>query len=117
MDALAVQSPIHNVRISSETQRYPDYVSSETNLHSHPSILNTEHLCRMHPKCSTGIGKFENYGFHIKLEDNVKPVVHPVRKTALALRGKLEKRNSKLWLTKVSLHQMVMVNQIGLMHS
>ena len=38
-----------------------------------------------------GIGKFKNYEYHIKLDDNAKPVFHPVRKTALALRCKLEK--------------------------
>ena len=36
MDALTEQSTIHDVGVSPEKQRHPDYVSSQTDLHSHP---------------------------------------------------------------------------------
>ena len=45
----------------------------------------------MYPECFTGIGTFKSYKCHIELDINAKPVVHPVRKTALALIPKLDK--------------------------
>ena len=39
----------------------------------------------MYPECFNGIGKFKDYEYKIKFEDNVKPIVH------LALRSKLKK--------------------------
>ena len=38
-----------------------------------------------------GIGTFKKYKFHIELDKNVKPVVHPVMKIAVALIPKLDK--------------------------
>ena len=45
----------------------------------------------MYPEWFYGIGKFKAYDYHITLEDNAKPVVHPLRKIALALQPKLDK--------------------------
>ena len=45
----------------------------------------------MYPECVTGISTFNNYKYHIELEKNAKPVVHPVRKIALTLILKLDK--------------------------
>ena len=45
----------------------------------------------MYPECFYGIGKFKDYEYHITLEDNAKPVIHPPRKTPLALQPKLHK--------------------------
>ena len=84
MDAHAEQSTVHDARISPDTQRHADYVSPDTDSHSHASILNKEQMCRMYPECFIGIGKFKYYECH-------KPVVHPVRKTAIVLRSKLQK--------------------------
>ena len=43
----------------------------------------------MYPQCFNG--KFRNYEYHIKLEDNAKSVITPVRKIVVALISKLEK--------------------------
>ena len=40
----------------------------------------------MYPECFGGIGRFINFEYHIKLEENARSVVHPA-----ILRGKLEK--------------------------
>ena len=45
----------------------------------------------MYPECFTGIGTFKNYKYHIELDKNANPVVHPVRKIVLALIPKLDK--------------------------
>ena len=45
----------------------------------------------MYSVCFSGVGKFKNKEYHIKFGGNAKPLVHQVRKIALALRGKLEK--------------------------
>ena len=37
------------------------------------------------------MGPFKNYKYHIELDKNAKPVVHPVRKIAVALICKLDK--------------------------
>ena len=91
MDTLAEQPTIHSIGLSPETKRLPDYLSSDTDLHSGPPILNKKQLHRMYPECFSGISKCESYEKHIKLEDNAKQVFHPVRKIALALGSKLEK--------------------------
>ena len=45
----------------------------------------------MYPEFFNAIGKFKNYKYYIKLEENAKPFIHPVRKITLTLGGKLEK--------------------------
>ena len=44
----------------------------------------------MYPECFYAIGKFKDYEYHITLEDNTKPVIHPPSKIPLALQPKLE---------------------------
>ena len=77
--------------MSIETQKHPHYVPAETYLHTCPPIVDKEQLHKMYPECYNGIGKFKNYEYCIKLEENAKPIVHPVRKIAVALRGEIEK--------------------------
>ena len=45
----------------------------------------------MYPECFYGISKFKDYEYHITLEDNGKPVIHPPRKIPLAIQPKLDK--------------------------
>ena len=45
----------------------------------------------MYLECFTGIGTFKNCKYNIELDKTVKPLVHPVRKIALALIPKLDK--------------------------
>ena len=45
----------------------------------------------MYPECFTGMGTFKNYKYHIEADKNTEPVVHPVRKIALALIPKPDK--------------------------
>ena len=45
----------------------------------------------MYPECISGIGKFKDCEYHITLEDNAIPVIHPPRKIPLALQPKLDK--------------------------
>ena len=65
------------------------YIQSD--IKTRPSISSTEQLRAMYPECFAGIGTFKNYKYHIELDKNAKPVVHPVRKIALALIPKLHK--------------------------
>ena len=41
----------------------------------------------MYPECFKGIGKLKNDEYDIKLDDNAKPVTHPIKKITLVLRG------------------------------
>ena len=45
----------------------------------------------MYPECFSGVGKFKNFGHHINIDKNVRPVVHAPCKTVLSLQNKLEK--------------------------
>ena len=45
----------------------------------------------MYPEYLYGVGKFKDYENHITLEDNAKPVIHPLSKMSLALQPKLDK--------------------------
>ena len=45
----------------------------------------------MYPECFYGIGKFKDSEYHITLEDNAKPVIHPPWNIPLALQPKLDK--------------------------
>ena len=69
----------------------PNYIHPESTMKSRPSINSREQLRVMYPECFTGIGTFRNYKYHIELDKNVKPVVHILRKIALALIPKLDK--------------------------
>ena len=45
----------------------------------------------MYPECFYGIGRFKDYEYHFTIEDNAKPVSHPLRNIPLALQHKLNK--------------------------
>ena len=91
MDVHTEYPTIHDIRVSLETLRHPNYISPETDLHSCPPMVNNEQLHMMYPECFNDIGEFKNYEHHFKLEGNAKPVVYLVIKVTLALRDKLEK--------------------------
>ena len=50
--------------------------------------MSKEQLKNMYPECFVGTDKFKDYKYHISIEENAKPVVHPARKIALALQPK-----------------------------
>ena len=66
-------------------------IHPESDIKSRPSISSIEQLRAMYPECFTGIGTFKSHKYHIELDKNAKPVVHPVRKIALAQILKLDK--------------------------
>ena len=70
---------------------HPDYISTETDYHLQCLILNKEQLRCMYPECFSGIGKFKDYEYHITLEDNAKPVIHPPRNIPFALQPKFDR--------------------------
>ena len=45
----------------------------------------------MYPDCFSCVGKFKDFEYHIKINKNVKPVVHMPHKIALSLQNILEK--------------------------
>ena len=69
----------------------PTFIHPESDIKSRTSISSRQQLREMYPECFTGVGTFKNYKYHIELDKNAKPVVHPVRKIALALIPKLDK--------------------------
>ena len=58
--------------------------------------LANEQLRCMYPGCFYGIGKFKDYEYHITLEDNAKPVIHPPWKIPLELQPKLDKELNEM---------------------
>ena len=50
----------------------------------------------MYPECFGGIGTFKNYKYHIEIDKSIKPVVHGVRKVALALIPRLDQALDKM---------------------
>ena len=50
----------------------------------------------MYPEYFYCIGRFKGYKYHITIEDNAKPVIHPPRKTPLALQPKLDKELNEM---------------------
>ena len=88
---------VHGVERSSPViQNHLDYIPLKTDLHKCPLITSKEHLKNMYPECFDGIGKFKDYKYHISIEGNAKPVVHPARKVVLALQPKLKKELESL---------------------
>ena len=80
---------VHGVEKSSPViQNHLDYIPLTTDLHKCPLIMSKEQLKNMYPEYFEGIGKFKDYKYHISLEENAEPVVHPARKVALALQPK-----------------------------
>ena len=74
----------------------PNCIHQENEIKSRPSINRRKLLRARYPECFTGIGTFKNYKYHIELDKNAKPVVHPVRKIALALILKLDKESDSM---------------------
>ena len=68
----------------------PNYIHPECDIRSRPSIRSREQLRAMYPEYFTGIGTFKSYKYHIELDKNAKPVVHPVRRIVLVLIPKLD---------------------------
>ena len=70
----------------------PNYIHPESELKSRPSSSSREQLGAMYPEYFVGIDAFKNYRYHFELDKNAKPLVHPLRKIALALIPKLDKK-------------------------
>ena len=88
---------VHGVERSSPViQNHPDYISLKSDLHKCPLMMSKEQLKNMYPECFDGIGRFKDYKYHISIEENAKPVVHPARKVALALQTKVKKELESL---------------------
>ena len=68
----------------------PTYIHLEIDIKTRPSISSRNQLRAMYPECFLGIGTFKNYKYHIELNKNAKPVVHPMRTIALVLIPKLD---------------------------
>ena len=87
---------VYGVEMSSqEIQNHPDYIPPENQSSQMPTD-HKEQLKTMYPGCFDGIGKFKDYKYHISIEENAKPVIHSVRKVALALQHKLKKELESL---------------------
>ena len=92
MDDCQDDTAVHGVETSSPViQNHLDYISLKIDLHKCPLIMSKEQLKNIYPECFDGIGKFKDYKYHISIEENTKPVVHPARKVALVLQPKLKK--------------------------
>ena len=92
MDDCQNHTAVHGIETSSPViQNHPHYIPLKTDLHKCPPIMNKAQLKNMYPECFDGIGKFKDYKYHISMEENAKPVVHPARKVVLALPPKLKK--------------------------
>ena len=97
MNDCQVYTAVHSVERSSPViQKHPDYIPLKTDFHKCQLITSKEQLKNMYPDCFNGIGKFKDYKYHIGIEENAKPVVHPARKVALALQPKLKKELESL---------------------
>ena len=68
-----------------------NYIQPDSELHTRPPIRNKEALKETYLECFTGIGKFNDFQYHINEDKNVKLVVHAPQKIALSLKGKLKK--------------------------
>ena len=114
------QPAIYEIQTSPEDLKaHPDYISAETDCHLWPPIINKEELGCMYQECFYAIGKFKGYEYHISLEDNAKPGIHPSRKIPLALQPKLDKefdetvqqciitpvRGSSAWVNALAIHK------------
>lgn len=71
-----------------------------------PPIKDKEDLIQMYPECfNDTVGCFEHYEYHITVDPDVPPVVHPPRRVALELKEKLqaelEEMEAKGIITKV----------------
>ncbi|XP_052809097.1 uncharacterized protein K02A2.6-like [Mya arenaria] len=53
-------------------------------------------LCKKFPKCFDGIGNLKDYQLHIPVDNDIEPVVQPLRRVPYGLREKLEKKIDEL---------------------
>ena len=71
-------------------EKGPMYIHPDSDFSCRPPVSSREQLREMYPECFGGIGTFKNYKYHIEIDKSVKPVIHGVRKVALALIPRLD---------------------------
>ena len=77
-------------------EKGPMYIHPDSDFSCRPPISSRQQLREMHLECFGGIGTFKNYKYHTKINKSVKPVVHGVRKVALALIPRLDQALDKI---------------------
>ena len=69
----------------------PKCMHPDDDIRTKPPIRSKGEFKEMYLDCSSGIGTFQNYRYHIEIDPKVKPIVYPPRKIALSLQPKCEK--------------------------
>ena len=77
-------------------EKGPMYMHPDSDFSYRPPISSREQLREMYPECFGGIGTFKNCKYHIEIDKSVRPVVHGVRKVALALIPRLDQALDKM---------------------
>jgi transposase InsO family protein len=73
-----------------QTSTSSPYIPPSTPLAKRPEIKSKSDLITMYPECFGGIGCFKNFKYHITLDPEVKPVIHPPRRVPIEVREKLK---------------------------
>ena len=91
MDATEEWVDTENINSNNLNVQGPKYFHPHNDRGTRHAISSKEAFKEIYPECFSGVGKFNNYMYHIELDPKVKPVIHPVRKIAISLQPKLEK--------------------------
>ena len=69
------------------------YISNDVPINERPLIRNKEDLKAMYPECFDARNKyFQDYSYEIKLDPNIKPVVHAQRRLPLELKHRVKRK-------------------------
>uniref|UniRef100_A0A0L8FTP4 Peptidase A2 domain-containing protein n=1 Tax=Octopus bimaculoides TaxID=37653 RepID=A0A0L8FTP4_OCTBM len=79
------------VSINGEVKAAPSRIDRDMPIKNRPSITNKEELISMYPECfDDTVRCFEKCRYHITVDPNAKPIVHPPRRVPLELKEKLK---------------------------
>ncbi|XP_029657087.1 uncharacterized protein K02A2.6-like [Octopus sinensis] len=79
------------VSINAEVKAAPSRIDRDMPIKDRPPITNKEELISMYPECfDDTVGCFVKCRYHITVDPNIKPIVHPPRRVPLELKEKLE---------------------------
>ncbi|XP_029653414.1 uncharacterized protein K02A2.6-like [Octopus sinensis] len=92
------------VSINAEVKAAPSRIDSDMPIKDRPQITNKEEL---YPECfDDTVGCFVKCRYHITVDHNIKPIVHPPRRVPLEIKEKLktelDKMEKKEIITKVT---------------
>ncbi|GCB63850.1 hypothetical protein scyTo_0013256 [Scyliorhinus torazame] len=85
------------ISVNHERKEVSLKIEDSAPIEKHPLIRSKKDLVQVYPRCFEEMdGCFEDFEYHISIDPEMKPVIHPPYRAAVEFKGKLENEHQKM---------------------